>query len=139
MVFIRAAEAKDIPSLQTLFLQLGYQTETAILAQRITAPQSMMSALVAETENAVCGVIVINFILPVHENRLWALISALVIEESSRGSGIGQQAQAAERLARDKQCAQIELSSSEKRIRAHQFYENNGYKEVRKRFVKHLS
>ncbi|HBW5189867.1 TPA: GNAT family N-acetyltransferase, partial [Klebsiella pneumoniae] len=23
--------------------------------------------------------------------------------------------------------------------RAHQFYENNGYKEVRKRFVKHLS
>ncbi len=132
--------SKDIPSLQTLFLQLGYQTETAILAQRITAPQSMMSALVAETENAVCGVIVINFILPVHENRLWALISALVIEESSRGSGIGQQLlQAAERLARDKQCAQIELSSSEKRIRAHQFYENNGYKEVRKRFVKHLS
>ena len=100
MVFIRAAEAKDIPSLQTLFLQLGYQTETAILAQRITATQSMMSALVAETENAVCGVIVINFILPVHENRLWALISALVIEESSRGSGIGQQLlQAAERLA----------------------------------------
>ena len=137
MVFIRAAEAKDIPSLQTLFLQLGYQTETAILAQRITAPQRMMSALVAETENAVCGVIVINFILPVHENRLWALISALVIEESSRGSGIGQQLlQAAER---DKQCAQIELSSSEKRIRAHQFYENNGYKEVRKRFVKYLS
>ncbi len=39
MVFIRAAEAKDIPSLQTLFLQLGYQTETAILAQRITAAE----------------------------------------------------------------------------------------------------
>lgn len=99
MVFIRAAESKDIPSLKTLFLQLGYQTETAILEQRITAPQSMMSALVAETENAVCGVIVINFILPVHENRLWALISALVIEESSRGSGIGQQLlHAAERI-----------------------------------------
>ncbi len=43
------------------------------------------------------------------------IISALVIEESSRGSGIGQQLlRAAERLARDKQCAQIELSSSEK-------------------------
>ncbi|WP_373271354.1 GNAT family N-acetyltransferase, partial [Klebsiella pneumoniae] len=110
------------------------------LAQRITEPQSMMHTLVAEAENTVCGVVVINFILPVHENRLWALISALVIEESSRGSGIGQQLlHAAERLARDKQCAHIELSSSEKRIRAHQFYENNGYKEVRKRFVKHLS
>ncbi|MBZ9579574.1 GNAT family N-acetyltransferase [Klebsiella quasivariicola] len=140
MVLIRTAESKDIPSLQTLFLQLGYQTETAILEQRITAPQSTLSVLVAEAENAVCGVIVINFILPVHENRLWALISALVIEEASRGSGIGRQLlHAAERLARDKQCAQIELSSSEKRIRAHQFYESNGYKEVRKRFVKPLS
>ncbi|MEY7359845.1 GNAT family N-acetyltransferase [Klebsiella quasipneumoniae] len=139
-VLIRAAESKDIPALKTLFLQLGYQTETAILAQRITEPQSMMHTLVAEAENTVCGVVVINFILPVHENRLWALISALVIEESSRGSGIGQQLlHAAERLARDKQCAHIELSSSEKRIRAHQFYETNGYKEVRKRFVKRLS
>lgn len=140
MVLIRAAESKDIPALKTLFLQLGYQTETAILAQRITEPQSMMHTLVAEAENTVCGVVVINFILPVHENRLWALISALVIEESSRGSGIGHQLlHAAERLARDKQCAHIELSSSENRTRAHQFYETNGYKEVRKRFVKHLS
>ena len=111
----RAAEAEDIPSLQTLFLQLGYQTETAILAQRITAPQSMMSTLVAETENAVCGVIVINFILPVHENRLWALISALVIEESSRGSGIGQQLlQAMSASPVINNALQIELSSSEK-------------------------
>ena len=49
MVLIRDAESKDIPALKTLFLQLGYQTETAIIEQRITAPQSMMSALVAET------------------------------------------------------------------------------------------
>jgi hypothetical protein len=42
MVLIRAAESKDIPALKTLFLQLGYQTETAILEQRITEPQSMM-------------------------------------------------------------------------------------------------
>lgn len=47
MVLIRTAESKDIPSLQTLFLQLGYQTETAILEQRISAPQSTLSVLVA--------------------------------------------------------------------------------------------
>ena len=140
MVLIRAAESKDIPALKTLFLQLGYQTETAILAQRITEPQSMMHTLVAEAENTVCGVVVINFILPVHENRLWALISALVIEESSRGSGIGQQLpHAAEPPARNKQGAHIELPSSKKKIKAHQFYKKTGYKEVRNRFVKHLS
>jgi hypothetical protein len=42
---------------------------------------------VAELDKEVCGVVVINFITPVHENNLWALISALVIDESSRGAG----------------------------------------------------
>ncbi|ABU77178.1 hypothetical protein ESA_01924 [Cronobacter sakazakii ATCC BAA-894] len=33
-------------------------------------------------------------------------------------------------------CTQIELSSSESRVRAHHFYDAQGYREVRKRFVK---
>lgn len=140
MVLVRVAESKDIPSLIKLFLQLGYQTDTEILEQRISHIHSTFSMLVAESEGVVCGVVVINFILPVHENSLWALISALVIDESSRGAGIGQQLLiAAEFTALEKKCSQIELSSSEKRIRAHKFYESNGYKEVRKRFLKPLS
>ncbi|HCH38904.1 MAG TPA: hypothetical protein DE191_05160 [Enterobacter sp.] len=39
----------------------------------------------------------------------------------------------------EKGCTQIELSGSERRVRAHNFYENNGDKEVRKRFVKRLA
>jgi hypothetical protein len=69
---------------------------------------------VAEAKH-VCGVRRYQFYLTVHENRLWALISALV-----RGIVTGFRDRpaasppAAERLARDKQCAHIELSSSEK-------------------------
>lgn len=140
MILIRAAESKDVPSLKKLFLQLGYQTDTEILEQRICEPQSTLCTLVAELNKEVCGVVVINFITPVHENSLWALISALVIDESSRGEGIGQQLLiASERIALDKKCSQIELSSNERRTRAHKFYENNGYKEVRKRFVKFIT
>ncbi|QCR38248.1 GNAT family N-acetyltransferase [Nissabacter sp. SGAir0207] len=140
MILIRAAESKDIPSLKKLFLQLGYQTDTESLEQRISEAQSTHCALLAELDKEVCGVVVINFITPVHENSLWALISALVIDESLRGTGIGQQLLiAAEHIALDKKCSQIELSSSERRTRAHKFYENNGYKEVRKRFVKRLN
>ena len=124
MILIRSAESKDIPSLKKLFLQLGYQTDTESLEQRICETQSTLCTLVAELDKEVCGVVVINFITPVHENNLWALISALVIDESSRG---------------DKKCSQIELSSSERRTRAHKFYEDNGYKEVRKRFVELLA
>lgn len=140
MISIRPVETKDIPSLKGLFKQLGYKTDTASLEQRIGEHHDTLCTLVAESDKEVCGVIVINFIMPIHENNLWALISALVIDESSRGEGVGQQLLiASERIAAMRNCTQIELSSSEKRIRAHKFYENNGYKEVRKRFVKTLT
>lgn len=140
MILIRAAELKDIPSLKKLFLQLGYQTDSESLKRHINETHTDLSILVAELEKEVCGVIVVNFITPVHENGLWALISALVINESSRGAGIGQKLLiAAERIALDKRCSQIELSSSERRVRAHKFYESNGYQEVRKRFIKILA
>jgi ribosomal protein S18 acetylase RimI-like enzyme len=140
MISIRPVETKDIPSLKGLFKQLGYKTDTASLEQRIGEHHDTLCTLVAESDKEVCGVIVINFIMPIHENNLWALISALVIDESSRGEGVGQQLLiASERIAAMRNCSQIELSSSEKRIRAHKFYENNGYKEVRKRFVKTLT
>ncbi|MBU9849977.1 GNAT family N-acetyltransferase [Rahnella aceris] len=140
MVLIRAAELKDISSLKKLFLQLGYQTSSESLKLRINEVHNSLSILVAELDKEICGVVVVNFITPVHENGLWALISALVIDESSRGAGIGQKLLlASERIALDKRCSQIELSSSERRVRAHKFYESNGYKEVRKRFVKVLT
>jgi len=140
MVLIRAAALNDIPSLQTLFLQLGYQTDPENLQRHINEANNSFNLLVAEAEQGVCGVIVVNFITPVHESGLWALISALVIDESARGTGIGQKLLiAAEQHALEKGCTQIELSSSERRIRAHHFYENNGYQEVRKRFVKRLA
>ncbi|HDT6511720.1 TPA: GNAT family N-acetyltransferase [Klebsiella aerogenes] len=115
-------------------------TDPENLKRHINDANISFTMLVAEAEQQVCGVIVVNFITPVHENGLWALISALVINESARGTGIGQKLLiAAEQHALDKGCTQIELSSSEKRVRAHNFYENNGYKEVRKRFVKRLA
>lgn len=140
MTLIRAPELKDIPSLNKLFLQLGYQTDAERLKQHIDQTNTNLSILVAESEKELYGVIVVNFITPVHEDGLWALISALVIDESSRGAGIGRKLLiAAERIALDKGCSQIELSSSERRVRAHKFYESNGYKEVRKRLVKLLA
>ena len=140
MVSIREAESKDIPCLQDLFLQLGYQTVAQSLELHLDQPQNSLSILVAESDNQLCGTVVVHFITPVHENGLWALISALIIDENHRGHGIGQQLLlAAEHIARQKKCCLIELSSNEKRTKAHKFYESNGFKEVRKRFVKHIN
>lgn len=136
MILIRTPKLKDIPSLNKLFLQLGYQTEGERLEKYIDQEHTGLSILVAESEKEVCGIIVVNFITPLHENGLWALISGLVIDESLRVAGIGRKLIiAAEQIALEKGCPQIELSSSERRVRAHKFYEDNGYQEVRKRFL----
>lgn len=68
MVLIRAAELKDISSLKKLFLQLGYQTSSESLKLRINEVHSSLSILVAELDKEICGVVVVNFITPVHEN-----------------------------------------------------------------------
>lgn len=62
MVLIRTPELKDIPSLQKLFLQLGYQTDVERLENHINQKHPSLSILVAETEKELCGVIVMNFI-----------------------------------------------------------------------------
>ena len=59
--------------------------------------------------------------------------------EAYRGKRIGQRLLTeVESIAKDKMYTHIELSSSEVRTKAHKFYESNGFKEVRKRFVKQL-
>ena len=65
---------------------------------------------------------------------------ALVVDEACRGAGAGAQLlAAAEGFAQAHGCAQLELSSSATRTRAHRFYEQNGYQEKRLRFLKVFS
>ncbi|WP_374833507.1 GNAT family N-acetyltransferase [Paenochrobactrum pullorum] len=95
--------------------------------------------LVASTDEEICGVVVLNFITPMHEDGCWGVISALVVDEIKRGAGIGHRLLAeAEAAAKANGCSKIELASSMKRERAHKFYENHGYEEKRKRYIKLL-
>jgi len=128
-----------LPELTELFRQLGYQTSSAELARRWTAQFGAADAqsFVAVDEGEVIGVLVLNYIVPLHEASPWGLISALVVEESARGTGAGAALLArAEEDAWRRGCGHIELSSHESREGAHRFYLRNGYAEVRKRFVK---
>lgn len=139
MISIRPAVPTDNVDLQELFMQLGYKNSPASIASRINTITSNEAILVADLGENLCGVIVLNFITPLHEDARWGLISALVVSENERGSGIGQQLLfEAETVAKAYGCTQIELASSMKRERAHKFYESQGYQEKRKRFIKLL-
>jgi GNAT superfamily N-acetyltransferase len=131
--------AIDIPAVAALFGQLGYPTEPAALRARADAGarDPATRVLVAEVDGRVAGVLAIHVLAPWHVATRWALVSALVVDESVRGGGTGAALlAAAEAHARAAGCSHVELSSNERRTRAHAFYERAGFAEVRKRFVK---
>jgi GNAT superfamily N-acetyltransferase len=136
---LRIAQAGDARELVTLFEQLGYACASSELSERIaTRVDHLRSEIfVAEERAAIVGVIVLNIILPIHEAGKWGVVSALVVNESARGKGIGTALlEHAELHAKKSGCTKIELSSNESRTEAHAFYEKNGLVEMRKRFVK---
>ncbi|ELY4663642.1 GNAT family N-acetyltransferase [Cronobacter muytjensii] len=137
-MIIRDARLNDETQLCLLFEQLGYSIgETQVAAWLGPREASGTRVLVAETAKRISGAIVLHLIQPLHEPGKWGLISALIVDDASRGEGLGAKLlEAAHAEARAQGCTQIELSSSERRVRAHQFYETQGYREVRKRFVK---
>jgi GNAT superfamily N-acetyltransferase len=137
-MILRPARAGDAAALSELFGQLGYPASVEEVRARLeTRGGASVHSLVAELDGAVGGVINIHLLEPLHEPGRWALVSSLVVRDTLRSSGIGAALlAAAEDLAWDAGCSTIELSSSERRIRAHAFYERQGFEEVRKRFVK---
>lgn len=131
--------ATDLPATSALFSQLGYPVNENTLMNRFQARMNDQAVclLVAEDHGRVVGVVAMHTLTPWHEATRWAVISALVVDESVRGNGAGAMLlAAAEQIAGTKGCSHVELSSSEARLRAHAFYERAGYSEVRKRFVK---
>jgi len=136
---IREATIEDLERIAALFGQLGYAAQPERIGQQLRTliDSGSGQAFVAEAGGVPVGVAVVHLMQPIHVDAAWALLSALVVDEAQRGSGVGAQLlAAAERFAAERGCAQLELSSSATRTRAHRFYEQNGYREKRLRFLK---
>jgi len=135
---LRSANVEDAEKLAKLFGQLGYACSPSELTERMNARVNAHNEIfVAEISEAVVGVLVFNTLLPVHVPGKWGVVSALVVDESVRGKGIGAALLAYVELHAKRQgCTHIELSSNESRTEAHAFYESNGFAEKRKRFVR---
>jgi GNAT superfamily N-acetyltransferase len=140
-MMIRKATASDLERIAVLFGQLGYLNDATQLATRMAAAPAgdTMRVLVADDDGALIGVAVVHVMAPLHVPERWALLSALVVDDTRRSEGLGAALlRAAEAFALENGCAQLELSSNVARTRAHRFYERQGYREKRMRFVKTL-
>lgn len=138
---IRAAEESDAPALAELMSQLGYQTTTEEMRERLRAifRHRDFTTFVAVDDNEVCGMIGLSASVGYEHNDRTGRIMALVVHERMRGRGIGHAllAAAEDYFAREK-IVRVVLTSRFTRERAHAFYESLGYVRTGLRFMKEL-
>ena len=93
--------------------------------------------LVAQGDRGLAGVISVCWGISLEQDGRWGQIMALVVAAAERGKGIGARLLVhAEDWLRAAQVARIIVTSSKRRTAAHRFYQNRGYRDDGRRFVK---
>ena len=86
--------------------------------------------MVWEDSGVVSGVIAVHVCPWFEKEGCWARVIALVVADSARGRGAGRELMAAaERFARQRGCAAIEVSGRGTRTGAHAFYRRLGFED----------
>lgn len=139
-VAIRAAEPRDREPIRELLAELGYPLDSTTLAGRMAqlASEPSFYAFVAVREEVAVGFASLH-VLHLIERPPLGRLSAIVVTESERGSGVGLALVGqVERVGRAEGCDRLEVTSGEWREEAHSFYGGLGFEETSKRFIKGL-
>jgi predicted N-acetyltransferase YhbS len=139
---IRAATPADVEAIEMLLAQLGYPTGAGEMHGRVEGllMDPRAGVLIAADDDLVLGLATIYHVPVAHEAGPWCRLTALVVDESHRGYGIGQAlVAAAERAARSAGCSRMEATSGIERTGAHRFYERLGYSCEAAHFLKRLT
>ncbi|AKM30215.1 hypothetical protein AB870_09000 [Pandoraea faecigallinarum] len=127
----RRAIEDDAPRIVALLAQLGYETPLDIVRRNIalSALEGDDAAFVAIDENAeIVGCIGLHALTMFHLAGRLGRITALVVEESVRGSGVGHALMAAAHAwFNERGCEKLEVTSGDHRVAAHRFYARHGY------------
>ncbi len=127
----RRAIDDDAPSIVTLLAQLGYETPLEIVRRNIalSTAHGDDAAFVALDENdRIVGCVGLHALTMFHLAGRLGRITALVVEENVRGSGVGHALMAAAHAwFNERGCEKFEVTSSDHRVAAHRFYARHGY------------
>jgi GNAT superfamily N-acetyltransferase len=137
---IRDARGDDGAAIASLLGQLGYETEAAAVAPRLERLVIVGDrVVVAVLDNEVVGLAQLHASPTIEHERPAAKISALVVDESHRGEGIGRAlVEAMEAEARTRRCVLLFLTTAARREDAQAFYRRVGLEETGTRFTKTL-
>ncbi len=140
-IIIRKAVVADGEAVAHLLKELGYPNTRAFCEGKLARLSRSQgdSVLVAEVSGSMVGAVHLHVAELFHKPGLMGRLMAIVVTEKARGSGVGQKLMAsAEMIAQGAGCVMMEVTSGLQRHRAHAFYQELGYVEERKRFVKTL-
>ncbi len=122
--------------------ELGYPSsaeETRPRLERLLASDADR-VLVAEHEEALLGLGCVHRFFGIHDTEPIALITAIVVTERARGTGVGRALLGAlEETARAWGCRRLLVTSANHRSGAHGFYERRGYELTGRRYAKSLA
>ncbi len=141
-ISIRIAQISDADDIARLATQHGYETETSLVATRLSRFLSSLDQqfFVAENNDHVVGwahAIISEYV----EMDAFVIIGGLVVDSDYRRMGIGSLLlRSVEEWATKKGCSIVRLSSSATRTAAHEFYQEKGYIKIKTQysFVKSL-
>jgi GNAT superfamily N-acetyltransferase len=142
MLHVRPAEHRDAESLARLSTQLGYPARPSDMPARLEQLQrdAGASALVAEDDGTVVGMITTHLRHTMNHAAPLAQITLLVVDETHRGSGVGRVlVAAAEAWARERGCKRVVVTTALQRADAHAFYERLSYAHTGRRYGKDFS
>lgn len=135
---IRSAAVNDAPELADLTTQLGYPVETDAMRDRLERLQDRSDDIVlvaVDPDDRPIGWIHVAM-LALLEHSDYASINGLVVDERRRSAGIGRALVAAgEEWARQQGATEITVRSRNSRERAHRFYEQLGFDEIKRSHV----
>jgi ribosomal protein S18 acetylase RimI-like enzyme len=141
MTSVREARAADCAAIKRLIDQLGYPVTVGEVEERLGLIEDAGQAvLVAELDGSIIGCLSTSVMHVLHRPAPVGRISMMVVDEKYRGRKIGaQMAREAERLLAAKGCRLVEVTSNNRRIDAHRFWESNGYERTSSRFAKDVA
>jgi len=138
---VRPAAEADAATVAVLVTQLGYPSDVSQVLARMRRVQDDpdIRMLVAENDAGIVGMIGIMVFPAFHRDGLHGYVTAMVVDQTVRGGGIGAALlQAGEAWFAERGVKRVNLTTALHREEAHVFYEKNGYTFTGKRYTKIL-